>query len=231
MAIASTGRKSVNNAAGVASLNNTHNSSVAGNLIVCATSAWGNPTAPTSVAVSDGANGTYTVGAFVAAVQAAAALNYKENGAGGNLTVTSNPSGAPADSNDMSVYTEEFSGVALSSSLSVAAVTNTGSSATSSTGNITPADNDCLIVAWGDYDGSGVITGNAGGEGFTQSNIVQGGTAQPGWLFWKILTGGAGVPISFSTSFSMSAAWSCGIAAFKPQASTFISQLALLGAG
>lgn len=228
-----TTRKNVANSSAVASLNVTLNSTVAGNHIIVGTSAWGNPAGPTSVVVSDAANGAYTSSFYK--LQAlglqAVTLHYKENGVGGNLTITSNPSGASADANDMAIFAHEFSGGATSSSASGTPSTNEGSSTTASTGSTTPADADCLLIAVTGYDGSGTITGNAGGEGFTLSNQVPGGSPQPGDMEFKILTGGSGVGQSESWTFGASGPWAAGISAFKPLATAFLQRLALMGVG
>jgi hypothetical protein len=103
--------------AGVASVNITLNSTVAGNFIGVGTAcaaAGGLTAAPTSLAVSDGTNGSYTQSGYVTNSDVGAGLHFFAQGAGGNLTITSNPSGASGDSNDMLAVAAEFSGGAAS---------------------------------------------------------------------------------------------------------------------
>ena len=212
MAWAATARKNENSAGGVASLNVTLNSTVAGNHIFVATSYWksgGN----TSNAVSDGTNGAYSEAFHITNGDPSCSLHYFENGAGGNLTITANPS---PDNSDVWVACHEFSGGATSSSLDGTPTTNSGTSATASTGNLVPANNDVLCLGVMDLDNSGNITENAGGEGFTLSNENQlfADIGQPGSFVYKIFSGAPGTVVETWT-VPASSPWVAGIAAFK----------------
>jgi hypothetical protein len=215
MSWSATARKNWVSAAGVASLNVTLNSTVAGNLIAVATSGW-KSTGPTSMAVSDGTNGAYTSAFFAVNGSPAIALHYLPNNAGGNLTVTATP--GPASSYDMAIAVHEFSGGDTVAPASGTPATNTGISAADSTGTMTPSDNDVLLLAALDHDSYTAVTENAASEGFTLSNENEGAPGQPISLVYKIITGAPGTP-SHSWSAGTSANWAAGIAAFKTPSS------------
>jgi hypothetical protein len=212
-------------AAGVNAANNESvvlNSTVAGNFIGVATlvfSAGG--TAPTSIAVSDNINGSYTQSAYKTNGDMGCAIHFFAVGAGGNLTITSDPSGAASDSQDIWVAAAEFSGGAASPA-SGTPTTNSGSSTSSSTGTTTPADNNCLVLATMATDASSpaTITENAGSEGYTlilENETVPG---ELGSFVYKILSGGSGAGQSESWT-QPTEAWAAVIAAFKPSTATF----------
>ena len=224
MAWGDTTRKTEVGGGGVASVNVTLNDTVAGNFIAAGTSAWKSTGAPAAVAMSDGTNGAYTQSLFTSVGLTAVSLHYFANGAGGAISVTSDPSGGGAgDANDLYMALHEFSGGDTTSPASGTPATATGTSTTADTGTMTPADDSVLLLAVLDYDSSGTITENAGGEGFTLSNERDIGAGngpdpgQPGSMVFKILSGAPGTP-GHTWSFSSSADWACGIAAFKAAA-------------
>ncbi|MGH7339110.1 MAG: hypothetical protein ACREKH_01335, partial [Candidatus Rokuibacteriota bacterium] len=179
MAYTDTGRKAEAQGGGVGSLNVTLNSTVAGNFLALGSSVYQDETA---VAVSDGVNGSYTQSFRVHVQFATAALHYVANNGGGNLTITSDPSGG-AGTYDMSIYAHEFSGGPTSAPASGTPATNTGTGTTSSTTAMTPADNDVLLLAVDSHTTSGTVTENAGGDGFSLSNEHESGaSAEPGSL-------------------------------------------------
>jgi hypothetical protein len=179
---------------------------------VCHTGGQG--IAPTALTVSDGGNGNYTQLGFPQHTDLACGGHYlPANNAGGSLTITSAPSGGTSNSYDIFVAAAEFIGGRLQSAT---AVTNTGSGTTASTGNITPADNDCLMFAVMSTDSGGAITDNAGSEGYTQiadNSIPTAG--ESGSVMYKILSGGSGSAQSESWSFT-NEAWATVIGAFLP---------------
>lgn len=213
MGWASTGNKAVTGASASASLTLALLGTTAGNSIAVACSCWGNPVGPTSCPISDNINGSYAQALFRNNVLASVALAIFDNIAGGNVTITCNPQGATADSNDISIFAHEFSGGALTSSLSGSAITAIGTSTNPATGILTPSDADCLILGVLDFDSNASIAENAAGEGFILSNERE-GLPQPGDLVYKIVSG---IPsVSHSWTCGASAEWVVGLAAFKP---------------
>ena len=223
MAWTDTTRKAEAQGGGVTSLNVTLNSTVAGNLVVAGHSSFegaGNFAAATTY--SDGGN-TWTE-SFRTAISGGkqiSGLGYSVLTTGGNRTINFDPG---TSSYDMSVYVHEFSGPHATPA-SGTPVTSTGNSTTASTGAMTPADNDVLLIAVDGHATSGTVTENAGSEGFTLSNDHESGTsAEPGSMVFKILSGAPGTP---SHSWTIpSGLWAAGIAAFKPaaEAGSFIFQ-------
>lgn len=221
MAWAFTTRKNTNGVNASASISVTLNSTVAGNLIVVGTTTFApSGTVATSIAVSDNVNGSYTQAGFARNGDMGCALHYFVAGAGGNLTITSDPSGASGDSQDLGIFAAEFSGGAASQP-SGTPNTNTGSGTTSSTGTTTPADNDCLLVAIMATDASSpaTITENAGSEGYTLLNEIESVPGELGSFVYKILSGGSGAGQSESWT-QPTEAWAAAIVALKPSVAT-----------
>jgi len=213
MVWAATARKAEAQGGGVSSLNVSLNSTVAGNQILAGASVY-NDNGPTAVAVSDGANGSYASSFVIRNGVQTAALRYVASNAGGNLTLTFTPSGGSDSSYDYSVYVHEFSGGDTAALASGTPATNTGSGTTASTGSMSPAHNDVLLIAVDGHPASGTVSENAGSEGFTLSNDHESGSAaEPGSMVYKIISGAPGTP---SHSWTVpSSTWAAGIAAFK----------------
>ncbi len=133
------------------------------------------------------------------------------SGTGGNRTITSDPG---TGSYDMSIYVHEFAGTHATPASGTPS-TNSGSGTTSSTTNMTPADNDVLLLACDGHTASGTTTENQGSQGFTLSNEHESGSsAEPGSFVFKILSGAPGTP---NHSWTVpSSTRTAGIAAYKP---------------
>jgi hypothetical protein len=212
MPITDTGRKNKNQTTGTGVLQVTLTGTAAGSLIVVGFSAFGAGGPPTC-SVSDNVNGAYSQ-AFQQGEggDQSTGVFYFPNNAGGSLTISLTRS--PSD--DAAVYAHEFAGVALSAPLSGTPVsTGSATGTTANTGNMTPADNDVLLVASLVFNNIGSITQNQGGQGFTLSNELEGTTGQPGSMVYKIISGPPGTP-NHSWSLPSASGWACGIAAFKP---------------
>lgn len=139
---------------------------------------------------------------------------YAKNIAGGSFTLQVDCS---ADFfADMSLSCTEFSGVSTTSPLTGTPSTNASTSTTGSTGSTTPADNDCLVVAAFAGDFPTTITQNAGGQGFTLIDEMEGdfGTLTCSSVY-KILSG---APAAQNESWGLGNLmdWAAGIAAFTP---------------
>jgi len=144
------------------------------------------------------------------------ALYYIRNHSGGNPTCTIDSGGNLVD---WFVEVAEFSGGNTTSPASGTPTTNSGLSGTASTGSMTPADNDVLLLAdMATIVGDPTLTENAGSEGFTllgENEVTANGAR--GSALYKILSGAPGTP-SESWTISSSGEWAAGIAAFKPAA-------------
>lgn len=181
---------------------------VAGNLIVVGATHF-NATA--AVTVSDPTNGSYS---SVFALKTPSGnhtttLNYKQNIAGGSVTITY----APASSSDVCVAAAEFDGVATTSALQ-SSNSSSGTGGLASSGAVTPTQIGSLMVAIEGQGASGAITENQGSEGFTLLSENESGlNAEPmSWVF-RIAT----TTSSTSHTWSIpSGSWSAGIALFVP---------------
>ena len=230
------GLQNSNNGSGSGSLTVALNGTTAGRFIAVGASVFNNTGTITGVAVSDGTNGAYTQSFFVTrqsgTTRQATSLHYFPNNAGGDLTITVDPSDAGTDSYDFTIFAAEFAGGDTTSPASGTPVTNSATTGTTaSTGTTSPADNDVLVIAVDGNDTSGTITENAGGEGFTLiAEHESGVSAEPGSWVYRIISGSPGTP---SHSWTVpSGVWAVGIAAFKPAAGAAASVRGpLLGGG
>lgn len=167
---------------------------------------------PASITVSDNINGTYTSSFYQGITNGGIGIRYFPTNPGGNLIITANPDGATSD---FSIMAHEFCG-GHATPASGSPVTATGSSTTPSTGAMTPADNNVLLLASVvAHVTPGTITENAGGQGFTLSNEREDGFGGTSSFVYKIISGAPGTP-SESWTTTNSGAWAAGIAAFKP---------------
>lgn len=190
------------------------NGTTAGSFIVAAARVFDGDTNPTTLAVSDNVNGSYTQSFIVTRTNGIMGVHYFQNNGGGDLTISFNASGASAFHQ---LYAHEFTG-GRASPASGTPSTNTGNDTSVSTGSMTPADNDVLLIAFMIMFGPGgtTITENAGAEGFTLSNESQDSLSS---LVYKIISGAPGTP-SHSWSTSAAAGWDAGITAFAPSISS-----------
>jgi hypothetical protein len=216
-----TGRHAVGGIENTRSVNLALNSTVAGNMIAVLVTAWNSGAVPT-ISVSDSANGSYGAAVFTKTVTGNLGSNRVSlyvfpNNAGGNLTINATTN----ITSDTEVFAREFAGGVTSSPLSGGPHTASGSTSPASTGQMTPADNDVLLLAGVVYDSASTMTENAGGEGFTLSDkrVWDSSGGQPGSFVFKIISGAPGSP-SHSWALGASGSWAAGIAAFKPAAAT-----------
>lgn len=211
-----TTNKNTATATAAASLNVSLNSTLFGSFIAVGTACWDFPNpAPTSVAVSDGTNGSYTSSGYSTTSDSGAGLSWFSVGAGGNLTITTNPTGGVGDSQDIWVVAAEFAGNAASPATGTPATAN-GTSTTPLSGTTTPAVADALMLAFLNTDSGGTITENRLGEGYSLIAEREGASDANGSFVYKILSGGSGVGQSESWTLGANEVWSTVIAAFAP---------------
>jgi hypothetical protein len=216
MAWSDTTRKAEASIENAASLSVVLNSTVAGSCIVVAGSHWRSTGgASTTVTISDNVNGTYThvTGSPLVVGIVGACLAYFANNAGGNLTVTLDPTGG-TDAHDLALDVHEFAGGLTSSPLDQAATASGASGTSASVGAVTPGTAAGLALAVIDPDGYGSTTENAGSEGFTLSNENEGAPGQPISFVFKILSGTPST--SHSWTKPSGAAWTALLAVLKP---------------
>lgn len=217
MAWTNTTRKNSGTGGGVGSINVTLNSTAAGSLIVVGTSWWQGSGNLLTTTVSDGANGAYTqsflVNSPTSGFKVAATLHYFRNNAGGDLTINVAFASGADSTPDLFAAVHEFAGGDTTAPASGSANSTQGASATASTGSMTPADNDVLLLAMMSEE-QGTITENQAGQGFTLSAESE-SSGQPGSLVFKIISGAPGTP-SHTWAKGISGDWAAGIHAFKP---------------
>lgn len=148
MAWTFTGNSAVASGTSIASLDVVLNGTRAGNFIAVYTGTIQTFSDTPGINVSDNVNGSYSLSKFQTSGgdQVFSSLHYFAAGAGGNLTITTDPQG-PHDSSIIRVVAAEFAGGHRTSPPSGAASGNFGFSTPPSTGSATPADNDVLLLA------------------------------------------------------------------------------------
>jgi hypothetical protein len=178
--------------------------------IVVGVSAWGNSSSPT-VSVSDDVNGAYEVMIERTQGVTKCGLYYIKDNIGGDLTIS--VSRSPAD--DTGIYAHEFAGGGSTVAVSGTPVGNSDTSwgVGDHAGNITPSDNDVLVLSACQVNENGSITEDVG-DGWTLSNEYEGAN-QPGGLAFKIISGAPGT-ISHLWTLPSGREWSAVIGALKP---------------
>jgi hypothetical protein len=216
MSYADTARKATALGSIVASVNVTLNSTIAGNLVICGTSSYDGGGFSMDAVITDGGN-TWTKSfkqQDPGTSNQCANLSYSVLGTGGNRTINSDPG---INTNyDIAVFVHEFSGPHTTPASGTPVGAGAASGTTASTGSMTPADNDVLVIAVLASTNPMTITENAGSEGFSLSNENEvGGDGDRGSMVFKIISGAPGTP-SHSWTLGNSTRWECGIAALKP---------------
>lgn len=180
----------------------------AGDLIVVGVSSW--PSAPAATAITDTLGNTYALAGTTRKTSYGAytGIYYTVNTRAGSNTVTFRTA---SGGSELSMVVAEFSGANAVSPLD-AATGATGSSATPSSGNMTPTAAGDLVIGVGTHDGTDVTSA---GSGFTLVAVTNenSNTYQPLAMDYKIQATTAAVAATFSLSKSDS--WAQAGALFK----------------
>ncbi|MGC4050554.1 MAG: DUF4082 domain-containing protein [Paludibaculum sp.] len=180
----------------------------AGNLIVVGVSCW--PSAPATVAITDTLGNTYALAGTTRKTSFGAytGIYYAVSARAGANTVTFKTA---TGGSELSMIVAEFSGANAVSPLDGSAGA-TGSSATPSSGNMTPTAAGDLVIGVGTHDSTDVTSA---GTGFTLVAVTNenSSTYQPLAMDYKIQATATAVAATFSLSKSDS--WAQAGALFK----------------